>query len=212
MKLLPVALNVEQKHCLVVGGGPVALRKAQALLECGALVAIISPSLCPDFRPLRDQIDYDPREFQGNDCTGFHLVFACTDSRHVNAAIADAARQLGILCSVADDPRASDLHSAATVRRGDICVGITTGGSSPALARHLKHRVDEAVGAEYEALLEMLEAWRSSLVQIIEEQSERADIWRAILSSEVLDLLKEGKRAEAERLVDAIVSGHVESA
>jgi precorrin-2 dehydrogenase/sirohydrochlorin ferrochelatase len=136
--LLPVALDVRSRPCLVVGGGPVGARKVASLLECGASVTLISPALSREAQVLAVRCKYLPRPFEGDDCAGMVLVYACTPSREVNDSIARAARRVGAWCCVADDASAGDLHGAATVRRGDICIGISTGGASPALSKHLK--------------------------------------------------------------------------
>jgi len=243
MKFLPVALNVQGKRCLIVGGGAVARRKAESLLECGAKVRVIAPQLCDEFEALLEvvsvvhspspparrapasqgegsqlssplgggrvgaapaSLEYSGRAFTSGDCNGHTLVFACTDSRELNAAIAKEARSLGIWCNVADDADASDFHVAAAVHRGDICVGITTGGGSPALSRHLKSKVQEAIGPEYSELLEIMSARRDALSRSTPGQKQRAVIWRAILESAALELLRSGRREAAEAVIDGL--------
>lgn len=204
MKLLPVALNVENKRCLIVGGGAVARRKAESLLECGATVRVIAPQLCNEFESLMSSLEYSGRVYQSGDCENHQLVFACTDNREVNAAVAEEANSLNIWCNVADDNVGSDFHVAAAVHRGDVCVGITTGGGSPALSRHLKTKVYEAIGPEYSGLLEIMSTRRDELSRSTPEQKQRAAIWRDILESEALELLKSGQREAAEAVVDGL--------
>lgn len=205
MKLLPVALNIKDKRCLIVGGGPVAERKARALLECGARVTVVAPQLCDGFASLGGRFEHRAHCVHEGDCKVFELIFACTDDHATNRAIAREARWFGIWCNIADDPQASDFHTAAIVRRGDICVGVTTGGGSPALARHLRTQVEECIGPEYVELLEIVSARRVELKDAVECQSERAAIWRAILDSDALQLLRDGDRARAKKLIGEIV-------
>ena len=207
MKLLPVALNLEGKRVLVVGGGAVAERKVRACLECGARVRVIAPELCEGLAAFADAEHFDhlARHYAVGDCAESALVFAATDQRAVNAQVQAEARELGVWCSVADDSQGSDLHGAATVQRGAITVGITTRGGSPALARHLKERVAQAIGPEYEILLELLAARRASEPRV-GAQAELADRWRAVLKSEVLELLRAGRTGEAEQKLDEILS------
>lgn len=206
MNLLPVALNLHNKRCLIVGGGLVAHRKAESLLECGARVHVIAPQLCDQFVPLLSSLEYSGRAYQGGDCEGYGLVFACTDSREVNAAVTNEARRLSVWCNVSDDMEGSDFHVAAAVRRGDICVGITTGGGSPALARHLKARVQETIGPEYSELLEIVSARRAALREKVGSQSARAVVWRAILESDALELLRSGRSDEAAAVIDGLMT------
>jgi len=205
VKLLPIALNVQDKRCLVVGGGTVAARKAQSLVECGARVVVIAPAVGATFSTTEPRIIHVPRPYAAGDGAGFALIFACTDDKEVNAAVAREAAERGVLCNVADDAAASDFHAAAAVRRGDICIGITTSGGSPALARHLKARVEESVGAEFEQLLDVMSARRAAVKRDGGQQDNRAAAWNAVLESDVLELLKAGERERAEALVDELL-------
>lgn len=205
MKLLPLALNVENRKCLVVGGGQVAARKARVLLDCGARVHVVAPNLCDDFHELLSHAQYSPRLFQSDDCNDCTLVFACTDNRETNSQIARAAEQRNLWCNIADDAGASTFHLAAAVRRGEICVGVTTSGASPALSKHLKGAIENCIGDEYAQLLELMSVRREVLKSEIENQSERAGFWREVLNSEVLALLRNGERERAEHLIDELM-------
>ena len=191
MKLLPVALNLENRAVLIVGGGPVAARKAAAFLECGALVTVVSPDWAADF----PAVTHFARPYRGGDCENFDLVCAATNSRETNAQIGAEAKKLGIWCNLADDPQNCDFHTAATIRRGEITVGITTGGLSPVLAGHLKTQIEAHVGEEYEQLLEIVGSYPIAA-------ENRGAFWRQLLESDVLELLKAGKRDEARNLVE----------
>jgi precorrin-2 dehydrogenase/sirohydrochlorin ferrochelatase len=206
MRLLPVSLNVEGKRGVVFGGGPVAARKAQSLLECGATVMAIAPEFADDWLPLEDDVEQRLRVYLAGDCKGAALVFACTNNAEINQRIATEAREAGAWCNVADAPEMGDFHSAATVRRGDIAVSIATGGSFPLLSRHLKQKIEAAIGPEYADLVEIVGARRAALSSKLEEQSDRAGFWQAVLNGPALPLLRDGKRAEAEASVDSLFS------
>jgi siroheme synthase-like protein len=188
--------------------GVVATRKATSLLECGAHVSVIAPELCHTFAPLRGQIEYSERAFQSGDCNGCDIVFACTDRREVNAAVAAEAHSHRIWCNIADDPHGSDLHTVATVRRGPICIGISTGAASPVLARHVKEEISTVIGDEYAQLLQIVSEAQSVREASPEgekspegENSGRGDVWRAILATNVLPLLRAGQNDEAKKLL-----------
>ncbi len=209
MKLLPVALRVEGARVLIVGGGAVAARKARSLLECGAQIKIVSPQLCEQLQAQTKQAaacwEYFQRTFQSDDCDDCILVFACTNDTKVNAQVAAICKSKNIFCQVADDGAGSTLHGAATIRRDEICIGISTGGASPALAKHLKEKVENCVGAEYSQLSQLMGERREDVKTKIESQSARAAIWREVLASEVLPLLREGKTSEAETTLDDLL-------
>lgn len=213
--LLPISLDVKNKRCLVVGGGLVAARKVASLLECGARVHVVSPALCDELARFTERIEYSKRAFLIDDCVGNSLVFACTNRRDVNAEVADAARRNGIWCNIADDATNSDFHGAATIRRGEISIAISTNGGSPALSRHLKAKIESAIGDEYAQLLNLMSAARANRGSEIgrngnrvldEAQANRAEKWRAILQSDVLELLRNGANERAAQKIDEILN------
>jgi precorrin-2 dehydrogenase/sirohydrochlorin ferrochelatase len=206
MKLLPLALNVQGRNCVVFGAGAVARRKALSLLECGAQLKVVAPHFAEDWANLQsEKIECVNRPYLKGDCKNALLVFACTNDANVNRQIAEEALELNILCNVADESEVSDFHSMATLRRGDICVGISTSGGSPALSRHLKEKISETIGPEYESLLELLAVQRETLPQRINEQSQRARLWRAVLDSDLLNLLRAEKSEEAAELLHSLL-------
>ena len=204
MKLLPLALHVQERRCLIFGAGAVAKRKTVSLLECGAQLQVVAPHFDEWWADI--SCEKTARLYQKGDCKNAFLVFACTNDPTVNRQIAGEARQLNILCNLADEGEAGDFHSMATLRRGDICVGISTTGGSPALSRHLKEKIGETIGPEYESLLEMLAAEREALPQTVTEQSQRAELWRAVLGSEILKLLRDNKTEDAKQLLQTLLT------
>jgi len=197
---LPVALNLENRAVLVVGGGAVGARKAAAFADAGARVTIVSPQLNGDF----PAVEFREKRYESADCSGFFLICACTDSREVNAQIARDAKAQGILCNLADDPKNSDFHTMATIRRGEITVGVATGGLSPVLSRHIKAKIEAALGEEYALLLEIAGSYRI-------ETKMRGAFWRLILESEILALLREGERAKAVQKLEMVVKSLAQS-
>ncbi len=185
--MLPVALNLENRRVLIVGGGGVAARKAAACLSAGADVTVVAPRLIDGFAA---PVEHLAREYQNGDCQNFDLVFAATNSSHVNAQIGAEARSNKIWCNIADDPRASDFHTQSVVRRGPIEIGVSTGRLSPVLARHVREKIEAVVGPEYE----MLQTLASEIEVPL---AKRGNFWRALLASDVLDLLRAGETARA---------------
>ena len=185
--MLPVALNLENRAVLIIGGGAVAARKEAAFGECGARVTVVSPELSAEF----SAVQHRAKRYESADLEGFFLVCACTNDRAVNAQIAADARAKNLPCNLADDPKNSDFHTVATVRRGEITVGVSTHGVSPVLARFVRQKIEEALPPELETLMKM-----ASNDEIPREM--RGEFWRQVLQSDVLQLLRDGKHDEAE--------------
>ena len=128
---------------VMVGGGAVAARKASGLLAAQAHITVIAPELAPALQAMHTagQVTWHARRFEPEDVAGARLVFAATDDREVNAAVAEAARRAGALCNVADDPIAGDFHVPAVHRGQGAVLAVGTGGASPRRAVALRDRL-----------------------------------------------------------------------
>jgi len=202
MTYYPVFLNINHKKCLVCGGGKVALRKVQSLLEHGAAVAVVSPSSCEELRALAasGEILLHSREYRAGDLKGASVVIAATDDRHANQTIADEARRHGCLVNAVDDADSSDFIVPACLKRGDMTIAISTSGRSPALARKLRARLETEFGGEYTDLVRLVGEVRAAIKTKGLKVNE--DTWQEALDLERLPaLIKEGKIEEARAAI-----------
>ena len=198
----PLLLNIQGKKCLVVGGGEVALRKAQMLLEHGAIVGIVSPAFCPELKELvKDGAvrvihkDYEPEDL--NDAL---LVVAATDDAKVNEKVAAEARKTGILVNVVDKPDISDFIVPSYFRRGDIIVAVSTSGKSPALARKIKGELERDLKIEYGQLAIIASEVRSELKQ--HGIAVSGDDWQEVLNlNSLIELIRRGKNQAAKEIM-----------
>jgi uroporphyrin-III C-methyltransferase/precorrin-2 dehydrogenase/sirohydrochlorin ferrochelatase len=142
--ILPVALLLEGKPCLVVGGGAVAAHKARLLLDAGAQVTIVAPEIAPALQRLagRERLVAIRRRFRAGDLRRRVLVFAATDNPGVNAAVLVAARRARILASISDAQwRDGDFITPAILKNKSITVAVSTGGRSCRTARDVRDRI-----------------------------------------------------------------------
>ena len=195
--LLPIALDLENVPVLVVGGGNISARKVGALLEAKARVTVVSPDLRPDF-PLG--IEHLKRGFQNGDCNGFKLVFAATNLREVNIQVVREAKNRGIWVNDASNPAESDFHTSKTVRRGPICVGVTTSGVSPVLAKHVASQIESVIGPEYARLFEILNE-----IGPLHLGTRRGEFWTQLLES-VLSNLRAGDETAARATIARLLA------
>jgi precorrin-2 dehydrogenase/sirohydrochlorin ferrochelatase len=189
MSLYPVNLKIDNSLCLVVGGGPVALRKCLGLLEAGAAVRVISPELVPDLLKLAEDgaVEWFDRPFAEGDLEGVTLVFAATSSREVQQQIAREAKKNGVLLNSADAPLDSDFHVPAHFRRGPMIVSISTGGGSPALAKKLRMQLEKEIGPEYKAVVELLGLIRDGVIAHCSDSRVSGDIFSRLLEGKLVD-------------------------
>lgn len=206
----PVLLDLQERTCVVVGGGAVAARKIVGLLDAGARITVISPKCSPDLTALAatGQINIVPEPYAREHLAALRplLVFAATDSPAVNRQVADDARALGVLVDVVDASAPRDFSSMAFFRRGLLTIALSTGGASPALLKHLRARLEAAVGEEYTTLLEWLAELRPRVQEQIKSQPNRRAFWDAVLASDALDLLRQGDETAARRTVMQLLS------
>lgn len=205
----PIFLNVEGKPCLVVGGGQTAERKVEALLECGASVRVIAPSVGKRLKALdrAGRMVCMERAFEPGDTAGMMVVIAATNDRTTNERVAAEAKRSGILCNVVDAPDLCSFIVPSVVRRGALTMAISTGGKSPALARKIREELEEEFGEEYGELLELLGSLRETVrARCPDDPRKRGMVFHRLVRSDVLDLLREGKRAEARQRIEACLS------
>ena len=171
----PVFLNLQGKRCLVVGGGEIAGRKVQGLLEAGAVVVVVSPTLTPSLRTLAEQgvIQYAARPFKDDDVVGCALVIGATNHAAVNDAVCKAARRRDIWVNIVDVPAACDFIAPAIVRRGALQIAISTGGNSPTLAKRIRAQLEQTYGPEYAELLVWLGQERERIRQQVVNPAAR---------------------------------------
>jgi precorrin-2 dehydrogenase/sirohydrochlorin ferrochelatase len=204
----PIALVLDGKRCLVVGGGEIADGKLDALLLAGAVVTVVSPEVRPRIAALaaEGQITLQQRPYRRSDLDATSLVIAATDDRPLNARVVTEARAAGILTQAVDDIPYCDFFAVAIVRRGDLQLGISTNGRSPAFARWMRERLDTELPHEYGDLLAVLGDVRETI-------KARGPIpayehWQAAITDEVIAALSAGDRETATaRIYERVAAG-----
>lgn len=144
MTLLPIFLRLEQRPCLVIGAGSVALAKIESLLTAGASIVVVAPHVHPGVRALAESgsLAWHERVFQPRDLNGVFLVIAATNDSSVNRGVYEEALRRNVLCNAVDDPPNCDFYFGSVVARGDLQIGISTAGKSPSLAQRLRRELD----------------------------------------------------------------------
>jgi siroheme synthase-like protein len=178
MRTYPIMLNLTGRLAVVVGAGPVGLRKARTLLEAGAKVRLIAPRI--DRKKLPAGLEVVRKTYRPELVAGAFLVVACTDDRGVNSRIATDARAAGALVNAADQPEDCDFFLPALLRRGEVVVAIGTGGAVPALAAALKAKVAAVLPERVSEFAATLSGLRDELKGLIGEPSRRMEIMKAL--------------------------------
>jgi precorrin-2 dehydrogenase/sirohydrochlorin ferrochelatase len=212
LRSYPINLvGLADRRCIVVGGGEVAQRKVESLLEAGAeRVVVISPRLTHRLGALLEanRIEHRPRGYRQGDLEGAFVVVAATHDPDVNRDVWQEAQERRLLINVVDDPHRCNFFVPSVVRRGDLTISICTGGQDPALSARLRQELEPRFGPEYAAFLEIAGALRDRVGRELSSRA-RSRFWYALTDSEILALLKEGKQEDAEQLANDILAAHV---
>jgi siroheme synthase-like protein len=202
--LYPVYLKLAGQECLVVGGGTVARRKIAGLLGCGAAVTVVSPGLTPELKEAaaRGDFCYNEREFEDGDLSGKSLAIAATADSGLNARIAIICQQQGIPVNAVDNPGLSTFFVPSVVRRGPLCISISSGGGSPMLARRIREDLEGQFGPAFAEIAALLGELRRRSQEHLPDGDERRQCWEAIVTPELLALLKAGQTEIARKQVE----------
>jgi precorrin-2 dehydrogenase / sirohydrochlorin ferrochelatase len=198
----PINLVVDGRRCLVVGGGVVAARKVRSLVECGAVVHVVAPEVSPAVR--ETGATWEERPYRDGEVAGYRLAIAATDEPAVNQAVFRDGEAAGVWVNSADDPAHCSFTLPSVLRRGPLVVAVSTGGHSPAVAAWLRRRLEQEIGPEYEVLLDVAAEAREELRAA--GRSPEAYDWQSALDSGMLELVREGRLAEARERLKACLS------
>ncbi|MEF2229550.1 MAG: bifunctional precorrin-2 dehydrogenase/sirohydrochlorin ferrochelatase [Pseudodesulfovibrio sp.] len=194
MRYYPIFVNLENKHCLVVGAGEVGKRKIQSLIDAGAGSVTIIDTLpaAPELKPVTalDNVAFHCREFDDADVEGKFLVIACTSSEEVNWRISHLCAARGILCNIVDQPEKCSFIVPATVKRGDLTVAISTAGRSPAMAKRIRKELQESFGEEYASLLSLMGRVRPLMLGLGLKTADNTAVFRRLVDSNLLDAMR----------------------
>jgi len=155
MPYFPMFVNLEDKKVVVVGGGKIALRKVEKLLEFNARIHLIAPKVCEEICKLANEgkLKIYKRPFSPRDLKDAFMVVSATNSSKVNERIARLAKKKNIPCNVVDNPSLCTFVFPAVITRGDISIGISTSGKAPSLSKTLKHIIENAIPQDIDITL-----------------------------------------------------------
>jgi precorrin-2 dehydrogenase/sirohydrochlorin ferrochelatase len=209
MRYLPVALNLEGKPVVIVGGGTVGTQKVRDFAECGARITVVSPVVSPFIQAETDagRLELRRRLYEAGDIAGAFLVMVATDDAATNGAIYAEATRHGQLVNVCDDPPHCNFIFASKIERGPLTVSIFTHATSPAFSKRVRRELERVLGPEYAQLAALLAEIRPRVKAIPAlTQPQRQRLFERVVYSDVLYLLAEGDETAARERVEAIVA------
>jgi precorrin-2 dehydrogenase/sirohydrochlorin ferrochelatase len=199
----PIMLDLAGRLALVVGGGKVALRKAQALAEAGARVRVVAPDILPAFAA-DARLECVREPYAARHVAGMFLAVAATDDEAVNARVAADARAAGVLVNVVDRPALCDFIVPSVVQRGRLRIAICTGGAAPSLARRLRKRLQEEFGPPYAVLLDALAEVRDRYKSADLPEAVRRRLFERLTEDDIVAAARQGPEVLRRAIDEAI--------
>ncbi len=185
--MLPVVLDLKGRACLVVGGGEVARRKAETLLESGSRVTVVAPSPVPELELLasRGELVLERRKYLDKEAARYSLVFAATDDVGTNRRVAEDAGGAGIWVNVADDPDLCTFQMPARVTRGSLQVAVTSEGTAPFAVRRLRQLLERRFPAAWADWISASGRFRERVRSLTTEGPDRERIFDRFFAATV---------------------------
>ena len=212
MDYLPIFIKIKNRPCLVIGGGSIAARKVALLRKAQADVTIVSPELCDELQQLKDdnQIKHHAREYEQTDLETCVVVIAATNQRPVNEKVSELAHQLRLPVNVVDNPDLCSFIMPSIIDRSPVVIAVSTGGSSPVLARLIRTKLEGSIPAAYGRLASLVEGFRDKVKKAFPNVESRRGFWESILEGTVAELVFTGHEDEAKQILDKAIDKQAE--
>ena len=205
MRYYPIFLDVKGKNCLVVGGGPVGIRKALTLEQCGARVKVISEQFLEGTDGFKGtSILFVEKKYKKKDIKGMFLVFAATNNAELNQEIKVDAAKSNILCNVADAPDKSDFLVPSIVDRGDLLVAVSTSGASPAMAKKIRQDLEGFFDPAYAKVLCLMGNIRTKLLSAGHAPDDHRQAFSNLIDRGILELVRTGDEININLILNEI--------
>lgn len=201
MDYFPLFLKLKDQPCLVVGAGEIAARKIELLSRAGARITVVAEEVHEHVASMQAALNLVIRQksFAADDLTGMRIAVSATNHRASNEAVAAAANQRNIPVNVVDNPDLCSFIFPAIVDRSPLIAAISSGGSSPVLARILRAKIESTIPTAYGRLAQFAEDFRLLVKQEIKQPSRRRIFWENMLHGRVAELVFSGRMQEAEQ-------------
>jgi len=178
----PMFIDLENKKVLIVGGGTVALRKAEKLLPYKAALLVVAHTVDKRIK-LLEGLRYEERDFDASLLDGCCMVIAATDNHRLNHSIADMCNEKNIPVNVVDDKKLCSFIFPSLVKRGDLSVGISTGGASPSAAIWLRERIEQLLPESLPKILDYLSEMRGEVKMRLVREKNREYAFKHMFSA-----------------------------
>lgn len=179
----PIVLKLMGKNCVVIGGGKVAERKVNALMDCGAEVRIISPSVTKHLLDMarKEEIHWEKRNYCFGDLSESRIAFIAVGDEEVTLECRKEANITGTLLNIADKPEWCDFILPSLHRQGELMLMVCTEGNSPMLAKRIRQELESQYGEPYGIVVKALGKIRKDLGKRTVDQKKRQELFQQLV-------------------------------
>jgi precorrin-2 dehydrogenase/sirohydrochlorin ferrochelatase len=209
MAKYPIFLELSGRRVIVIGGGAVAVRKAQTLLAAGARLVVIAERIDKMMTALckSKNVELIKSKYSKNYLAEAVLAIAATNNLQLNRRIYKDCQELEVLCNVVDQPELCDFFVPAVVKRGDLQIAVSTEGHYPAYAGHIRKKLEEIFSEKHGQFLTELEKFRKRILKDVPEPAERKALLGRLADDKSFKYFVENGSAQWQIFADGLVNG-----
>ncbi len=207
MQALPIFFNIKNRHCVVIGGGDVAMRKVSMLLKADAAITLYSLEICHELQDLASakKIKFVQSNFEPNQLQGACMVIAATDDEAVNTAVSIAAKAQNIPVNVVDAPALCTFTMGSIIDRSPVVIAISSEGNAPVLARYIRAKIETMLPATYGRIADIAGEFRDKVKTKFATTQARRIFWEGVLQGSFVERVLSGQeQAAREQLAELI--------
>ncbi len=189
---------MRNRSCIVIGGGKVAERKIEKLIEAGAYVTVISPMITEVIGhwETEGKLVWYKRRYHSGDVSNYFLVIITTDSPELNRSIYQEVNHHTQLVNIADVPELCTFIVPSAISRANLQIAISTHGASPGLAKKIRKQLEETYGEEYGEYTHFLAEMREWILQQNLDRPTRQFYFAKLLEDEIFMRIQKGERLQ----------------
>ncbi len=206
---LPISLSLKNRKCLVVGGGNVAVRKVETLLDYESDITVIAPEITKklEFFAESQRIKVHLRPYESPEATHFGLVVSASDDATVNEAVYDDCQAAGIPVNVVDNPPLCDFIFPAVLRRDCLSVAVSTDGQAPFLSGHLRYVLENIFPEHWTKMSQLAAAFRKDVQRHWQGQPEQKKAaFERFVEADWKEILKEQDEAVLQDVLNRLLT------
>ncbi len=206
MDYFPIFTNLSEKHCLLVGGGDVAERKLSLLLDAGARVTLVAPSINESIKSMNmASLNLIEANYNSRLMNAIDLVIAATDDQVLNETISLDAAERHIFVNVVDSPNLCTFIVPAIIDRSPVTIAVGTGGTAPVLARLLRGKIEALIPHRYGALARLAAKYRDRVKAGVPKGPSRKAFWEEVFEGDVAEQVLCGNQEAAEKQLQELI-------